>query len=191
METGNFIFYFISGITVAAALMALTVRNLFHCALFLAMTMFGISGIFLYLNADFLAAVQVLIYVGAVTVLIIFGISLTRNVMATNTRPFNKQVLLSVLAAALLGGIIIAALQESPFLTSQHPVSIMLTMPAADSTAPNGTPNSNPYFQDGPALLAAALLKPDGGFAFAFEFVSVLLLGALVGAIVIARKDPS
>ena len=64
---------------VASAFLAITVRNLFHCALFLALTMFGISGVFLYLNSDFLASVQVLIYVGAVTVIIIFGIMLNEK----------------------------------------------------------------------------------------------------------------
>src|SRR5579864_2913188 len=96
----NILFYAIGGVIVVSGFFTLTVRNLFHCALFLALTMFGVSGIFLYLNSEFLAAVQVLIYVGAVTVLVIFGIMLTRNVMDEKTRVMNKQVFLALLVAA-------------------------------------------------------------------------------------------
>lgn len=173
------LFYAISGMIVASAFLALTLRNLFHCALFLALTMFGISGIFLYLNSDFLAAVQVLIYVGAVTVIIIFGISLTRNIMDERTRVMNGflQLTLSIAAAIGVSTIIFKAIKSSPFFVSEHPVAIMA---AAAPTIGD---------QSGAAYLAAALIKPENGFAFSFEFVSILLLSALVGAIVIARKD--
>jgi len=183
----NMIFYIIAGVTVAASLLALTVRNLFHCALFLAMAMFGISGVFLFLNSDFLASVQVLIYVGAVTVIIIFGISLTRNMMDEKSKAMNGQLLFSVVVALILGGIIIAAIQESPFVGSEHPVSLALS----NTVMPAGGADYSQHFQNGVSYLAGALLKPENGFAFAFEFVSILLLSALVGAIVIARKDPS
>src|SRR5581483_4810864 len=93
------IFYLVAGVIVASAVLVVTLRNLFHCALALALTMFGISGIYLYLGWEFLAAVQVLIYVGAVTVLIIFGIMLTRKVMDDNARVMNNQVLISLIAA--------------------------------------------------------------------------------------------
>jgi NADH-quinone oxidoreductase subunit J len=189
----NMIFYIIAGVTVASALLALTVRNLFHCALFLAMAMFGVSGVFIYLNSDFLASVQVLIYVGAVTVIIIFGISLTRNMMDERSRAMNNQLLFSILTAIVLSAIIIAAIQESPFLGSEHPMSITLGSVASDVAQPvvQTVANSDHSFHGGVSYLAGALLKPENGFAFAFEFVSILLLSALVGAIVIARKDPS
>ena len=189
----NMIFYIIAGVTVASALMALTVRNLFHCALFLALAMFGISGVFLYLNSDFLASVQVLIYVGAVTVIIIFGISLTRNMMDERSKAMNHQLLFSILAALVLSVIIIMAIQESPFVGTEHPMSLMLSSLSGDSSqgsVDSGVTLGHP-FQGGVSYLAGALLKPENGFAFAFEFVSILLLSALVGAIVIARKDPS
>ncbi len=182
----NLIFYAISGMIAASALMALTLRNLFHCALFLALTMFGISGIFLYLSSDFLAAVQVLIYVGAVTVIIIFGISLTRNVMDEKTKVMNGQLILSIAAATSMTVIIFKALQGSPFFASEHPAAVMTTaVPSMQGILTDAA------LQNSPAYLAAALIRPENGFAFSFEFVSILLLSALVGAIVIARKDPS
>jgi NADH:ubiquinone oxidoreductase subunit 6 (subunit J) len=191
----NIVFYAIAGIVVAAGLLSLTVRNLFHCALFLALTMFGISGVFLYLNSDFLAGVQVLIYVGAVTVIIIFGISLTRNMMDERTTAMNRQFLFAILGAVFVTAVIFAALQQSTFLTNEHPMAISLgtattTGDVAQTTTAAPAPVSDQVFQS-VGYLADALILPQNGFAFAFEFVSILLLSALVGAIVIARKDPA
>lgn len=183
------LFYILAGIIVASALLVVTVKNLFHCALALALTMFGVSGVYLFLGWEFLAAVQVLIYVGAVTVLIIFGIMLTRRVMDDNTRVMNNQVLLAFLAAAAVMFVLFAVVGHSIFQYSNHP-----PMAAAVSTATEGTqataPAQAPY-TDEVAALAGGLLKPQNGFAFAFEFVSILLLSALVGAVVVARKDPA
>ena len=177
----NILFYIVAGLIAGSALLAVTLRNLFHCALFLAMTMFGISGIFLYLNAEFLAAVQVLIYVGAVTVLIIFGIMLTRNVMDEKTRVMNSQGLWAVLVAFLVMGVSFAAIAKSPFIATDHALAGV-----SATAAPETAPAQSDVYTLGPELI-----RPDKGFAFAFEFVSILLLSALVGAIVIARKDPA
>ena len=177
----NLLFYVIAGIIAASALMVVTLRNLFHCALFLALAMFGVSGIFLYLNSEFLAAVQVLIYVGAVTVLVIFGIMLTRNVMDEKTRVMNNQVFRAVLAAGLIMAVSFAALNHSSFKTTEQPVAV-----ATATVDQSQTATHTDVYSLGPELI-----RPDKGFAFAFEFVSILLLSALVGAIVIARKDPA
>lgn len=186
------IFYALAGVIVASAILVVSVRNLFHSALALALTMFGISGIYLYLGWEFLAAVQVLIYVGAVTVLIIFGIMLTRKVMDDHTRVMNNQVLLSLFAAIAVLFILFKVIGQSSFQQNDHPTAAML---AASSL--NGSTQTQPStplpdnYQNDVLSLGAALLKPQNGFAFAFEFVSILLLSALVGAIVIARKDPA
>ena len=172
----NALFYVIAGIVLASALFVVTLRNLFHCALFLALTMFGISGVFLYLNSEFIAAVQVLIYVGAVTVLLIFGIMLTRNVMDDKARVMNQQVFWALLTAVAVVAITFGAVNQSTFLANNHPLAV-----AGDAVASTHTDVYS---------LGIELIRPERGFAFAFEFVSVLLLSALVGAIVIARKDP-
>src|SRR5262249_55452238 len=168
------IFYILCGIILAGALLTVTLRNLYHCALALALTMFCIAGVYLYLGWEFLAAVQVLIYVGAVTVLIIFGIMLTRRVMDDETKAMNRQAASALLIAAVFGLALLLAILNSSFAAAGVP------MPSATS----------PYASD-VVMLSEALLKPQNGFAFAFEFVSVLLLSALVGAVVIARKDPA
>lgn len=191
METT--IFYVIAGVLVVSALMVVTLRNLFHCALFLAVTMFCAAGIFLYLNSEFLAVVQVLIYVGAVTVLIIFGIMLTRDVMNDQAKVLNRQAPLSLVVAGILTGIVLLAVESSVFQWSNH------STPALEKPAQTVSSNQIPAdFSGNPPVirqgydvysLGLELIRPDKGFAFAFELVSVLLLSALVGAIVIARKD--
>ena len=180
------LFYILAGVLAASAFLALTARNLFHCALFLALAMFGVSGVFLYLDSEFLAAVQVLIYVGAVTVLIIFGIMLTRNVMDEKTRVMNRQAFLAVVVALGVTALFFKVLGQSAFRAGDHPPAVV-----AAATAENGQASPASAASSDVYSLGTELIRPDKGFAFAFEFVSILLLSALVGAIVIARKDPA
>lgn len=184
------LFYILAGIIVASALLVVTVRNLFHCALALALTMFGVSGVYLYLGWEFLAAVQVLIYVGAVTILIIFGIMLTRRVMDDQARVMNNQVLLSFLVAVAVIVVLFEVVGNSSLQFNNHPPPLTAVSTASESM-PSATTPAAPAYTDEVAALASGLLKPQNGFAFAFEFVSILLLSALVGAVVVARKDPA
>src|ERR1041384_704972 len=81
--TMDTVFWILSIITAVGALLAVTLRNLVHCVLSLILFFFGIAAHYFLLRADFLGAVQILIYVGAVAVLILFAIMLTRNVTGT------------------------------------------------------------------------------------------------------------
>jgi NADH-quinone oxidoreductase subunit J len=182
-------FYVLAGVIVAAALLVVLVRNLYHCALALALAMFGIAGVYLYLGWEFLALVQVLIYVGAVTVLIIFGIMLTRQVMDEKARVMNNQVLLSLIVAAAVLFVLFMAVGHSTFQNNNHPLSTAVESSQPSTGAPS-PPEAASYTND-VSILGTALLRPDKGYAFAFELVSILLLSALVGAVVVARKDPS
>ena len=85
------IFAILAGITLGSALMVVTSRNLLHSALWLIASFFGIAGIFILLQAEFLAVVQVLIYIGAISMLIIFAIMLTRRIMDPQQPRFNSQ----------------------------------------------------------------------------------------------------
>jgi NADH:ubiquinone oxidoreductase subunit 6 (subunit J) len=196
LTVANFIFYVLAGVSLFSALMAVTLRNLFHCALFLVVAMFGEAGLFLYLNSEFLAAVQVIIYVGAVTVFIFFGIMFTRNVMDEKINVMNRQFLLALVAAVFFGFIALKAVHLSSFGSSDHPL-ILTQQTSPDSqgvtvtTVAASMPSGNEASYVDVYALATDLLNPGHGFAYAFEFVSILLLSALVGAIVVARKDPS
>jgi NADH-quinone oxidoreductase subunit J len=152
--------------------MTVTRKNLFHCALFLVLALFGTAGVFLYLGQEFLAAVQVLIYVGAVTVLIIFGLMLTRQVMDERVRMMNSQVL-----GALVVSVVLTVL------------ALWAVSGGLAGLPPTPEEGSNMIFGGEVAALGQALLKSDKGFVYSFELLSFLLLSALIGAIVVARKE--
>ena len=96
-----FLFYLLAGVILVCAILVVTLRNVFHSALFLVLAFFFVAGIYLMLDAEFLAAVQVLIYVGAVTVLILFAIMLTHQMQSGSIRQLNEQVI----PAVIIGGL--------------------------------------------------------------------------------------
>jgi len=94
-------FYILAGVILVSAILVVTLRNIFHSALFLVAAFFFIAGIYLQLNAEFLAVVQVLIYVGAVTILILFAIMLTQQIQSKSVRQVNEQVIPALIFTVL------------------------------------------------------------------------------------------
>jgi NADH:ubiquinone oxidoreductase subunit 6 (subunit J) len=156
------IFIVLSLLTLGAAAMVVSARNLFRSALWLILTFFGIAAIFVLLNAEFLAVVQVLIYIGAISTLIIFAIMLTRDMMDSNAQRFNEQWGLVAGFSVLLFVILLALLTR-------------VRWPAAVEPAP----------PDAIARLGTAFVGP---YVVPFEVASVLLVVAMIGAIIIARE---
>ena len=95
-------FYALAGILVGASVMAVTVRNIFHAAIYLIVALFSVAGFFILLHAEFLAAVQVLVYVGAVAILMIFAVMLTTRMTDVRVRAQNEQVGVGAVVAAVL-----------------------------------------------------------------------------------------
>lgn len=95
------LFYVLAAIIVISAFLVVTLRNVFHSALFLIITFFVVAGVYLMLRAEFLAAVQVLIYVGAVTILMLFAIMLTYQIQSKSIRQTNEQVIPAAIISAL------------------------------------------------------------------------------------------
>ena len=155
-------FIILSIITLGAALAVVTSKNLFHSALFLILSFVGVAGLYILLEAGFLAAVQILVYVGAISILIIFAIMLTRRLMAKDLVQRNAQWGISGLVALLL-----FALLGSVLLRVDWPV-------VAGDVSPESI-----------SILGQELM---GTYALPFEVASVLLLVALVGSIIIARE---
>ena len=141
--------------------MIVLVRNLFHAVLFLILSFVGIAGLYITLSADFVAVVQVLIYAGAVAVLMIFAVMLT----PLSSRD-NAEGLLQ-LPALLLAGLVAAAVTFVVLETDWREAG----RESFDSTA---------------AAIGEALLSP---FVLPFEIASVLLVAAMIGAIVLVRED--
>ncbi len=158
-----FIFYLLGIIASVSAFRVVTARNVFHSALFLVLTLFSVAGIYVLLAAEFLAGVQVLIYVGAITILIIFAIMLTHQISNKSIRQTNEQVLPAVLIVLIFFAMSIATL-------------LLTSWPTAASELP-----SDNIFRIGQLLMTTYVIP--------FEVVSIVLLVALIGAIVISRRE--
>jgi NADH:ubiquinone oxidoreductase subunit 6 (subunit J) len=138
-------------------------RNLIHGAMYLILALFGMAGMFILLEAPFLAAVQILVYVGAISVLITITIMVTRRVMGA-TENINRQWPLAALIGVLVFGVLgFVILNQFGWLY------------------PSGSVRADYISQLGTALV------DHQGFLLPFEVASVLLLAAMIGSIVVAR----
>lgn len=157
------IFYILAAFTVWAAAVVVLGKNIVRAAVALIFTFCGMAALYVLLDAEFLAAVQVLIYVGGITILLLFAIMLTSRISSAATRVINDQAILSAIAAVgLLVGLIYAVVRGIPAMSGP---------PRIPETAP---------------FLGRALLTT---YALPFEVVSILLLAGMVGAIILARKE--
>ena len=164
--TAQQIFFLIVGfVTLGSALMVVTSRNLIHAALWLVSTLFGVAIIYTLLNAGFLAVVQVVVYIGAIAILFIFAVMLTRKDMRDQSPQLNKNWWVGALLAAVTFGGLFSLLQSWSGFSKT----------AADLP---------PGF-DAIGLLGEALVSPNA-FVLPFEVASVLLVAALVGAVYLA-----
>jgi NADH-quinone oxidoreductase subunit J len=157
-------FILISLITLAGALYTVTARNLFHAALGLIVALAGVAALYALLEASFLAAAQVLIYIGAIAILIIFAVMLTRGVMGKFPRANDQWSYAMIVALGLL--------------------AILLVMLASfnwPQTAPAAVP------ADSIARLGQSLVDPNL-YVLPFEVASVLLVAAMIGSIYVARE---
>ena len=154
-------------VTLGAAITVVTAQNLVHAALALIATFFGVAILFVLLQAGFLATVQVVLYIGAIAILIIFAIMLTRRVMQDSGPQTNRQWWLAALLSLALFAALWAVLQQVPGLQQAT--------------------GSQPIPSDSLQLLGFAFVDPNQ-YALPFELASVLLLIALVGSIVIAGE---
>lgn len=157
-------FFIMAAFVLGGSLGVVINRNLFHAALYLVLALFGVAGLFVLLEAPFLAAVQVLVYVGAIAVLITITIMVTRRIMGVS-ESVNRQWPL----AAVVGALIAATLG---FVVLDH---FSGRLPVADVPADN-------IIELGKALV------DHQGYLVPFEVASVLLLAAMIGAIVVARE---
>ena len=162
-------FYLIAAVMVGAALVVVTSRNVVRAALALIVVFAGVAAQFILLAAEFVAVTQVLVYIGAIMVLMLFGIMLTRARIGRDVDATNDHWFQGVITALLLVGVMAYALVDY-YGDDELPADRRLNGVAGSNTA---TVSDSIFSQ----------------YLIPFEVVSVLLLAALVGAIVIARKD--
>ncbi len=164
MVAQNVIFGAISAAMALAAIRVVTTKNVVHAALHLVVVLAGVAAIYILLAAEFTAVVQVLVYIGAIVVLFLFGIMLTRAPIGITSDLDNDQRGLALVVSLFLLGVLGAVLDDAYGSTK------LATDTAIQTTGDVGTS----IFQD---------------YVIPFEVVSILLLAALIGAVVIARRD--
>lgn len=161
----NFTFIALGVITVGSAVLVVSLRNLIHAALMLGVSFVGVAGLYLLLNAEFIAAAQVLVYVGAITVLVLFAIMLTQGLARSDpSRPTHFQAITGAMVAFMAFALI-------GTLLWQH------AWPAAGALNPPSHTTR---------LLGLQLLTT---YIVPFEVASLLFLMAMVAAIVLARGE--
>jgi len=160
----TFAFFAMAVLTIVAATAAMTLRNLIHCALAVALAFVGLAAAYLQLNAQFVGFAQILVYVGAVAILIVFAVLLTHGGEAPKGTIFS--------ASALAGVAIAVAVFGALAWTIVHSTLNRNTIPAAtDATVK----------QIGDTLMTRYVLP--------LEVIGLLLTAALIGAVIIARRD--
>ena len=168
----DIVFWTIAVSSIVAAVAVVQLKNVFRAALFLIVSFLGVAGMFVLLRAEFLAAVQVVIYVGAISVLIIFAILMTRDV-DEGSPSHRLRIPVAILAAAFMAVAIFVAVDTEWNLIGDGELTA-----AAGSKAAEVFSNTIPWI--------ARLLV--GNFVLAFEVASVLLLAAIVGALALVRE---
>ncbi len=160
------VFIFVSLVTIISAIFVVSLRKIFHAALWLIVTLMGVAIIFALLEASFFAAVQILVYIGAIAIILIFAIMLTRNIMSDEEIQINRSWGIVLILVLLFLVIFISQLSSNEIFTTT-------LMPLAFQG------------QENISSLGEGLLNP-AGYALPFELASLLLLGALVGGVYIA-----
>jgi NADH:ubiquinone oxidoreductase subunit 6 (subunit J) len=158
------VFYLIAGLTVAGALAAVLLKNTVHCALALAVAFAGLAMLFLNLDAQFAGFAQILIYIGAVAILVVFAILLTRGSETPTDGVFSRKPLVGLVTAAgifaVLGWAVLHSTQMLPHETARPQVTVM---------------------DIGNALM--------GRYVLPLEIVALLLTAALIGAVIVAMHE--
>jgi NADH:ubiquinone oxidoreductase subunit 6 (subunit J) len=157
-------FFILGVLTILGAAAALTLRNLVHCVLALVLAFVGLAGLFLQLDAQFIGFAQILVYIGAVAILVVFAILLTRGTESTSQSIVSPSWIISSIVATAVFGVLAWTIHSS--MASRHPLP-----PQPEATVK----------QIGDALMSR--------FALPLEVIGLLLTAALVGAVTIAMRD--
>lgn len=171
------VFFVLAALTIVSALMVVTRRNIIHASLWLIASFFGVAGLYLMMQAEFIAVVQILVYVGAISILMLFAIMLTRQVTGEGEQHFFKRWWASlIISAALFAAVIVPTVVNHPWNVPAPPPPPT----TADATT------SPPAEVAGTVELGTAFMRD---YLLPFEVASVILLVALIGAVVISYEE--
>lgn len=167
MNGNEIIFYLLAALTLVCGLLSVTTRQIFRAAIYLLFCLIGIAGIYFWLQYEFIAAVQIVVYAGGITVLIIFSIFLTQQAGEKMPDPPVTRKIFSALAVFAGFALVMVQVARYTFYeTGENAVPVTVN-----------------------TIGRNMLGVKNGGYALPFEVISMLLLAALVGCIVIAMKE--
>jgi len=166
MTASQIIFYILSAFILGTAILSVTTRKIFRSAIWLLFSLIGVAGLYFWLEVEFIAAVQIVVYVGGIVVLIIFSIFLTQQ----SGKEMPGAPIIRTIASALA---VLFGFAFTYILIRDY-----------------GFERSNKEFDWSVAKIGSQMMgTKDGGYALPFEVVSILLLAAMIGCIVIAMKS--
>jgi NADH-quinone oxidoreductase subunit J len=167
-----FFFYLLAAVMIIGGILVITRKNAVHSAMALITTLLAQAALYLMLYAPFVAGVQIILYAGGIMVLFLFVIMLINIERTMKERQFNKQWLVGIVAAAALGGLLVA---------------VYTTTTKGAVLFPEGNV-SYVESQNTQAIASFLFDRATGMYMFAFEIASLLLLVAIIGAVVMAKK---
>ncbi len=174
MSASAVVFYILSIFILATGLLAVTSRNIFRSAIWLLFCLTGIAGLYFWLQLEFIAAVQIVVYVGGIVVLIIFSIFLTQQSGKDLPAPLRGRAVLSALAVCVGFALTCILLRQYVFLPPGRLADASVGNQGAVASVGN--------------IGAQLLSTTEHGYVLPFEVISILLLAAMIGCIVIAIK---
>jgi len=162
MSIYDLIFYLFAAVTIISAYFVVTVRNIVRSAFFLLFTFFGVTGLYVLLGADFVAIVQLIVYIGGILILLLFGVMLTSKITSVQIKTGTWQVVPAAIGVGLFAGILAFTLFHTNWKTGENQIP--------DFTL---------------AGLGTMLMQE---YIIVFELLGMILLIALIGAATLARK---
>ncbi len=162
MNIYDIVFYLFGAVTVISAFFVVTSRNIIYSAFYLLFTFFGVAGLYILLGADFVAIVQLIVYVGGILILLLFGVMLTNKITNVNIKTGTLQIIPAGIAVIAFLYLLITTLLKTGWKTINNPADIPSTQ-----------------------KLGMLLITQ---YAVVFELLGIILLIALIGAASMARK---
>jgi len=159
----DIIFYLFAAITIVSGILVVNSKNIVHAAFSMLLTFFGVAGIYVLLGADFLAIVQIMVYVGGILILLLFGVMLTNKITNVEIRSGSIQIIPAIIGLAVFAAILFSIMTSTKWKTEQYEIPFTTS------------------YQIGEILITEYVLI--------FELLGILLLIALIGAASIARRD--
>jgi NADH-quinone oxidoreductase subunit J len=166
MNGSTILFYLLAALTLSCGILSIATRHIFRAAIYLLFALIGIAGIYFWLSYEFIAAVQIVVYVGGIVVLIIFSIFLTQQAGEKLPKQRLDRKIWSALAVFCAFGLTMAQVAQYQFAQTDSTYTVTVRR------------------------IGEKMLSTDaGGYALPFEIISMLLLAAMVGCIVIALRS--